>query len=71
MKKHHISLKAKYKYVVIAYDGNHSLKRPPHATISFGNWAISNKQLGDLHFFTLAQDEKVGDGNVCNKKGLV
>ena len=26
MKKHHMSLKAKYKYIVIAYDGNHSLK---------------------------------------------
>ena len=27
MKKHHISLKAKYKYVVISYYGNHFLKR--------------------------------------------
>ena len=28
MKKHHIPLKAKYKYVVIASDVNHSPKRP-------------------------------------------
>ena len=28
-----------------------------NATISIGNWAISNKQLGDLDVFTLAQDD--------------
>ena len=28
MKKHHMSLKAKYNYVVSASDSNHSLKRP-------------------------------------------
>ena len=67
MKKHHISLKAKYKYVVSTSGGNH----PLNATLSIGNWAISNKQLGDLDVFTLAQDEKVGHGDVCNKKVVV
>ena len=42
-----------------------------NATISIGNWTISNKQLGDLDIFTLAQDEKVGHGDGCNKKVVV
>ena len=42
-----------------------------NATISIGNWEILNKQLGYLDVFSLAQYEKVGDGDVCNKKVLV